>query len=84
MFFSIVGDFQEIVATSTLVPILELFYRAVGNKGGAIVLEAMSKHRPISSIYIPTNLFHSHSYRLRVLGRMPHVAEQVMLEFCTR
>lgn len=41
MFFSIVGDFQEIVATSTLVPILELFYRAVGNKGGAIALEAM-------------------------------------------
>ena len=41
MFFSIVGDFQEIVATSTAVPILELFYRAVGNKGGAVVLEAM-------------------------------------------
>ncbi|KAF1977729.1 amino acid transporter [Bimuria novae-zelandiae CBS 107.79] len=41
MFFSIVGDFQEIVATSTLVPILELFYRAIGNKAGAVVLEAM-------------------------------------------
>ncbi|KAF9738300.1 hypothetical protein PMIN06_012728 [Paraphaeosphaeria minitans] len=41
MFFSIVGDFQEIVATSTGVPILELFYRAIGNKGGAVCLEAM-------------------------------------------
>jgi choline transport protein len=41
MFFSIVGDFQDIVASSTGVPILELFYRAIGNKGGAICLEAM-------------------------------------------
>lgn len=40
MFFSIVGDFQELVDTATLVPILELFYRALGNKGGAIVLES--------------------------------------------
>jgi choline transport protein len=52
MFFSIVGDFQDIVATSTLVPILELFYRAVGNKGGAIVLEAMSTFVPnVRSLY---------------------------------
>ncbi|KAF2116716.1 choline transport protein-like protein [Lophiotrema nucula] len=41
MFFSIVGDFQDIVATSTLVPVLELFYRALNNKAGAIFLEVM-------------------------------------------
>lgn len=41
MFFSIVGDFGEIAATSTLVPILELFYRALGCKAGAIVLECL-------------------------------------------
>ncbi|KAF1991637.1 amino acid transporter [Aulographum hederae CBS 113979] len=41
MFFSIVGDFSEIAATATYVPILELFYRALQNKGGAIFLEAM-------------------------------------------
>jgi len=41
MFFSIVGDFSEIAATATYVPILELFYRALGNKAGAIVLETL-------------------------------------------
>lgn len=41
MFFSIVGDFEDIVATSTLVPVLELFYRALDNKAGAIFLEVM-------------------------------------------
>ncbi|KAF1993340.1 choline transport protein [Amniculicola lignicola CBS 123094] len=41
MFFSIVGDFSEIGGTATLVPILELFYKALGNKAGAIVLESM-------------------------------------------
>ncbi|KAK7536466.1 amino acid permease-domain-containing protein [Phyllosticta citribraziliensis] len=40
MFFSIVGPFQDLVETSTGVPILELFYAALGSKGGAIVLEA--------------------------------------------
>lgn len=41
MFFSIVGDFSEIASTATLVPILELFYRALNNKGGAIFLEVL-------------------------------------------
>jgi choline transport protein len=41
MFFSIVGDFSNISATATLVPILELFYGALRNKAGAIVLEAL-------------------------------------------
>ncbi|KAF2135311.1 uncharacterized protein K452DRAFT_239608 [Aplosporella prunicola CBS 121167] len=41
MFFSIVGDFQELVDTSTGVPILELFYRALRNKIGACVLETL-------------------------------------------
>jgi choline transport protein len=41
MFFSIVGDFQNIIVTSTLVPILELFYQASRSKAGAIVLEAL-------------------------------------------
>lgn len=41
MFFSIVGDFSDIVASSTLVPILQLFYNALNNKGGAIFLEAL-------------------------------------------
>lgn len=41
MFFSIVGDFQDIVGSATLVPILELFYKALNNKGGAIFLEAL-------------------------------------------
>ncbi|PSN69154.1 choline transport protein [Corynespora cassiicola Philippines] len=41
MFFSIVGDFSEIAGTATGVPILELFYRALSNKAGAIVLEAL-------------------------------------------
>lgn len=38
MFFSIIGDFSETAATETYVPILELFYRALSNKAGAIVL----------------------------------------------
>jgi choline transport protein len=41
MFFSIVGDFADILNTATLVPILEVFYQAVSNKAGAIVLEAL-------------------------------------------
>ena len=41
MFFSIVGDFTEIISSATLVPILELFYKASGNKAGAIVLESL-------------------------------------------
>ncbi|KAF1949187.1 choline transport protein-like protein [Byssothecium circinans] len=41
MFFSIVGDFSNIIASSTLVPILELFYQALSNKGGAIFLESL-------------------------------------------
>jgi len=41
MFFSIVGDFQDIVATATGVPVLELFFRALNNKGGAIFLESL-------------------------------------------
>lgn len=41
MFFSIVGDFQDIVNSSTGVPILALFYSALGNKAGAIVLESL-------------------------------------------
>lgn len=41
MFFSIVGPFQDLVDTSTGVPILELFYAALGSKAGAIVLEAL-------------------------------------------
>lgn len=41
MFFSIVGDFADIAATPTLVPILELFHRALENRAGAIALEAL-------------------------------------------
>lgn len=41
MFFSIVGDFSDILSTATLVPILEVFYQATSNKAGAIVLEAL-------------------------------------------
>lgn len=41
MFFSIVGDFSDILGTSTFVPILELFYQALNNKGGAVFLEAL-------------------------------------------
>ncbi|KAF2499523.1 amino acid transporter [Lophium mytilinum] len=42
MFFSIVGDFSEIAGTSTLVPILELFYRAFSeNTAGAIFAEVL-------------------------------------------
>lgn len=41
MFFSIVGDFQEIVNTATFVPILQLFYNAMNNMAGAIVLESL-------------------------------------------
>ncbi|KAF2787511.1 choline transport protein [Melanomma pulvis-pyrius CBS 109.77] len=39
MFFSIVGDFSDITATATFVPILELFSQALRNNGGAIFLE---------------------------------------------
>ncbi|KAI9709921.1 MAG: hypothetical protein M1820_002999 [Bogoriella megaspora] len=41
MFFSIVGDFGDIVGTATLVPILQLFKNAVTSTAGAIVLEAL-------------------------------------------
>ncbi|KIW09449.1 hypothetical protein, variant [Verruconis gallopava] len=41
MFFSIVGDFQEIVNTATLVPILELYHRALNSVAGAILLESL-------------------------------------------
>lgn len=41
MFFSIVGDFADVAASSTGVPILELFNHALGNKAGALVLEAL-------------------------------------------
>jgi choline transport protein len=40
MFFSIVGDFADVLTTSTLVPILEVFYQASSSKSGAIVLES--------------------------------------------
>ncbi|KAL6710877.1 choline transporter [Coniothyrium glycines] len=41
MFFSIVGDFADVAASSTGVPILELFYKALNHKAGATVLEAL-------------------------------------------
>ena len=41
MFFSIVGDFSDILGSLTLVPVLELFYQALSNKGGAVFLEAL-------------------------------------------
>lgn len=45
-FFSIsmmfgISNFEQISNTSTLVPLLQLFYQAIGTKGGAIVLEAL-------------------------------------------
>lgn len=41
MFFSIVGDFADVAASSTGVPILELFYKALNHTAGAVVLEAL-------------------------------------------
>lgn len=41
MFFSIVGDFSDVAASSTGVPILELFFQALGHRAGAIVLEVL-------------------------------------------
>ncbi|CAN9461354.1 unnamed protein product [Alternaria alternata] len=41
IFFSIVGDFAEIGASDTGVPILEIFFRALQSKAGATVLEAL-------------------------------------------
>ncbi len=41
MFFSIVGDFSNIGASSTGIPILQLFYQALNHKAGAIVLESL-------------------------------------------
>ncbi|CAA9960181.1 hypothetical protein P3342_005610 [Pyrenophora teres f. teres] len=41
IFFSIVGDFAEIAQSATGVPILEIFNRALENKAGATVLEAL-------------------------------------------
>ena len=40
MFFSM-QDLDGLFATSTLVPILELYYQALGVKAGAIVLESL-------------------------------------------
>jgi len=42
MFFSIVGDFADVAASATGVPILELFYKALDHRAGAIVLEALT------------------------------------------
>ncbi|KAF2404178.1 amino acid transporter [Trichodelitschia bisporula] len=41
MFFSIQDDFNSIVNTPTGLPILELFYRALGSRAGAICLEML-------------------------------------------
>lgn len=41
MFFSIVGDFEDIANSATGVPILALFYSALNNRAGAIVLESL-------------------------------------------
>lgn len=41
MFFSLVGDFADIVASGTGVPILELFAKALHHQVGAIVLEGL-------------------------------------------
>ena len=41
MFFSIVGDFEAIATTSTMVPILELFHRALNSTAWAIALESL-------------------------------------------
>ena len=40
MFFSM-SNFEDLIVTPTYVPILELFYQALGSKAGAIVLESM-------------------------------------------
>lgn len=40
LFFS-VKDVDSLINTATGVPILALFYQAIGNKGGAIALEAL-------------------------------------------
>ena len=40
LFFSM-NDVDNLVDTSTGVPILALFYQAIGSKGGAIALEAL-------------------------------------------
>ena len=40
LFFS-VSNLDQLFSTPTLVPILELFYQALGSKAGAIVLEAL-------------------------------------------
>ena len=40
LFFSL-NDLDTVAETSTLVPLLELFYQALGSKAGAIVLEAL-------------------------------------------
>jgi choline transport protein len=40
MMFSL-NDFDAVASTATYVPILELFYQALGNKAGAIVLEVL-------------------------------------------
>ncbi|KAG8528764.1 uncharacterized protein KY384_006452 [Bacidia gigantensis] len=40
LFYSL-NDLDKVTGTSTLVPLLELFYQALGNKAGAIVLEAL-------------------------------------------
>jgi choline transport protein len=40
MMFSL-NDLASVTSTATYVPILELFYQAIGNRAGAIVLEAL-------------------------------------------
>lgn len=41
MFFSIVDDFASIQTSATGVPILQLFYQALNNTAGAIILEVL-------------------------------------------
>lgn len=40
MFFSL-NDFEQVVASATGVPILELFYQALGSRAGAIALQSL-------------------------------------------
>ncbi|KAJ9493351.1 choline transporter [Exophiala xenobiotica] len=53
MFFSI-GNFEDMVDTATYVPILELFYQALQNKGGAVALEALELRAPIGPRVLET------------------------------
>ena len=40
LFFSM-NDLQQLFDTATLVPLLELFFQALGNRAGAVVLECL-------------------------------------------